>query len=73
MRLYDYAGIVVQGCLLPQGLAFQLVHSNAEITRKLILQQQQTVYTRFEILHKCGMALDAGQHGFCPLKIPRLL
>ena len=43
MRLYDYASIVVQSCLLLQGLPFQLVYSNIQGDRELDLHSQ-TMY-----------------------------
>lgn len=43
MRLYDYAGVVVQSCLLLQGLPFQLVYSNIQGDGELDLQSQ-TMY-----------------------------
>ncbi len=39
MRLDDYASIVIQGCLLLQGLALQFVNSDIQCAWKLALQQ----------------------------------
>ena len=50
MRLNDYAGIIVQCCLLAQRLALQLVYCDVQGPRELGLQAPQII--RGQLKHK---------------------